>query len=233
MKAEKQQQKRQLFLASLVVIALVINSKFSFNGHAKSPSQPTPVATVAPQRTLVPEPPKTPAFDPAPFRKQYLLQDTTVSPSSTIAVAVASEKRDSNTKISQAIIRHCQNQGTELTTSFFKQEFFWDRIFDDAFAGSDDVFKKLNLPGSLAGALLARETVTYTTNSALQNMITAEMHLDIVFFQFKGGTHSQTWSFTANGPGFTKSAARSQAEDRILTQIDKASDFSSRSLNIN
>ena len=75
--------------------------------------------------------------------------------------------------------------------------------------------------------VLLRETVRYVNTPSLNNLVTANMQLDIVATSIATPGQNQSWTFTANGPGFTQDAARQAAEERIIKQIaaDKRMSF--------
>jgi hypothetical protein len=71
--------------------------------------------------------------------------------------------------------------------------------------------------------LLGRQGVQYSTNTELDNVITANMRLEVVTLPVAGQLQSQEWTFVANGTGFRLAEARMQAEERIIKQmVDKA-----------
>ncbi|MDR3459421.1 MAG: hypothetical protein P4N60_18495 [Verrucomicrobiae bacterium] len=65
-----------------------------------------------------------------------------------------------------------------------------------------------------------RETVSYETNADLNNVITANMTLEIATLPVTGQNQSQSWTLSANGTGFRRGDARVMAEERILKQIE-------------
>jgi hypothetical protein len=77
-----------------------------------------------------------------------------------------------------------------------------DSLFNNVFNGSSDLFNKLELAKSLDAVLLARQNVQYETNNDLDNVITANMTLEISALPVAGQIQSQSWTFTANGTGF-------------------------------
>ena len=155
---------------------------------------------------------------------QYLARYTDTSftrkpGTKTMAVAVASENATWNSDVGAALVSRFKNEPVQLVSSFFKPAFVSDGLFNDAFAGSNDLFNRLELPKSLDGLLLAREKVHYSTNPSLQNVITASMELNVITLSIGSQAEKQTWTFTAAGAGFTQADARAQAEERLIKQI--------------
>jgi len=122
--------------------------------------------------------------------------------------------------VSSALANHFKSDTVKISTAFFKPEFVSDNLFGSVFDGSTDILKKLELANSLDGLLLARETVQYVTNPAsLDNVITANMTVEIQLVPITGSTQNRTWKFTAAGAGFSKTEAESNAEDRLTKKI--------------
>ena len=67
--------------------------------------------------------------------------------------------------------------------------------------------------------VLVRKTVHYVNTPSLNNLVSANLQLDVVAMPVAATGQNQTWSFTANGPGFSQEAARKAAEERIIKQI--------------
>jgi len=124
-----------------------------------------------------------------------------------------------NGAVSTALAIYFKDEPVELLSSFFKPEFVSDKLFTEVFNGSTDVLHKLELANSLDALLLARQTVRYSTNRSLENVITANMRLEVTVLQVAGTVQSKTWTFTANGAGFKPGDARSLAEERLIKQI--------------
>ena len=137
----------------------------------------------------------------------------------TVTVAVATEDGSLNRAVTTALESRFQRESVWILSPFFKPEFITDGLFKDAFAGAREVVNKLELANSLDGIVLAQQTVQYTQNSALENVISATMQLKVAVVPVSGQSDGKTWTFTANGPGFTKEVARQAAEERLIKQI--------------
>jgi hypothetical protein len=136
-----------------------------------------------------------------------------------IAIVVASEDGKLNAAVTTALAMHFKDQNVELLSSYFKPEFVSDKLFSEVFNGSSDVLHKLELDNSLDALLLARQTVRYSTNPSLENVMTANMRLEVTVLHVSGTVQSKTWTFTANGAGFKQGDARALAEERLIKQI--------------
>ena len=145
----------------------------------------------------------------------------------TVALAVASDELKINRAVAAALLPHFKTNTVEILSSFFKPAFVSDRLFADVFKGSTEVLQKLELSKSLDAVLLARQEVRYTTDPALDNLITANMVLEVVLLPVLENAESQTWTFTANGAGFRQGDARQMAEERLIKQIAKDTNMTS------
>ncbi len=137
-----------------------------------------------------------------------------------IAVACASETGTMNSAIGDALATHFKRDHVKFVFSFFRPTMITDGSFDAIFTGSKDTFKKMELEKSLDGLLLAKQDVQYSKNEALDNVITADMHVQIVTLPVTGQIESQSWTLSAKGTGFNNADARMQAEERIIKQIN-------------
>jgi hypothetical protein len=137
-----------------------------------------------------------------------------------VAVAVVSENGAFNFAVNAAIANHLKTDSASMLTSFFRPAFVTDGLFANAFAGSNGIFDKLDLSKSLDVLLLGREQVQYSSDPSLENVMTANIQLEITAFSIADG-QSQSWTFVANGSGFKQTEARQMAEERLIKQIAK------------
>jgi hypothetical protein len=136
-----------------------------------------------------------------------------------LAVVVATGDGKLDSAVSTALANHFKSDTVKISTAFFKPEFVSDKLFDSVFNGSTEILNKLDLANSLDALLLARETVQYSKTASLDNLVTANLQLEIQVMPIVGSLHNQTWNFTASGAGFSQTEAKSNADDRILKQI--------------
>jgi hypothetical protein len=137
----------------------------------------------------------------------------------TVAVIVVTESGKLDHTVNSALSRHFQGSGAEVVSSFFTPEFVSDGLFNNIFNGSTDPIRKLELSNSLDAILLARQTVQYSTDPSLENVMSAHLQVEISLVPVSGNMQSQAWTFSANGAGFRQSDARSMAEERLIKQI--------------
>ena len=143
-----------------------------------------------------------------------------------IAVACASETGTMNSAISDALASHFKRDHIKFASSFFRPTMITDGSFDAIFNGTKEVFKKMELEKSLDGLLLAKQDVQYSKNAALDGVITADMHVQIVTLPVTSQIESQSWTLAAKGTGFNNADARMQAEERIIKQITDSTNMS-------
>jgi hypothetical protein len=137
-----------------------------------------------------------------------------------LALVTVNSDGNSDSAVGTAIANHFKSDTVSISTSFFKSEFVSDKLFASVFDGSTELLKKLDLANSLDGLLLARETVQYTKNPAsLDNLITANMTLDVQVVPVSGSIQNKSWKFIATGAGFSKTEAESNAEERLIKKI--------------
>lgn len=162
----------------------------------------------------------------ARFLARYLNLGFTRKPGvATIGVAIESEAGTMNPAIANALTQRLKTAEVQLLNSFFKPEFVADRFVANIFSGDTGIFGRLELTNSLNGVLVGRQTVTYSTNAALENTITANLRLEVMALPVGLTRESQSWNFAANGIGFRPPEARQLAEDRIIEQIAKGTNM--------
>ena len=136
-----------------------------------------------------------------------------------VALAVASEDGKLERTVSRALAQHFKSDGTEIVGSFFNPEFVSDGLLSKLFSDEPSLIKKLELEESLTALLLARESVEYSTDPSLENIVSANMSLEVLALPTNPNQDSQTWTLRAAGAGFNQKAARAMAEERILKQV--------------
>jgi hypothetical protein len=161
------------------------------------------------------------------LQSRYLNSAVSSKPGdATFAVAIESETGAMNPAVANALAQRFQAAGVQLLNSFFKPEFVADKYVTRIFSGETGIFEQLELTNWLSGVLIGRQTVTYKTNPALENTITATMHFQVMALPIGSTWQSQSWNLSANGAGFNESDARTQAEERIIHQIARDSTMS-------
>ena len=163
---------------------------------------------------------ETAAKQHADYVARYVNPGSTRTPGEiALAVVAASEDKAINTAVMSALASQFGKQHAEIVPSLFKPAFVADGLFQQAFDGSGDPFRKLDLTNSVDAVVLARETVTYAENAALDNLVSATMQLKVEVVPIVGTLNSGGWTFTARGPGFSKDVARQAAEESLIHQI--------------
>jgi phosphopantetheinyl transferase (holo-ACP synthase) len=218
------------FVCALGIIAIIENGTFNQLSQRHGQNVAARIAQEQEQANLQAQQEqreaaaRTAAHDAATAHTRYLAQYTDTSftrkpGTKTIAIVAASENAIWNNAVNAALVSRFKREPVQLAPSFFKPAFVSDGLFNDVFAGSSGLFKRLELPKSLDGLLLAREKVQYSSDPSLENVITASMGLDVETLQIGSQAQSQTWTFNAAGAGFKQADARKLAEERLIKQI--------------
>src|SRR5580765_5108475 len=136
-----------------------------------------------------------------------------------VAVIAASEAGKIDRDLSQALSSRLKTSDSEMVGTFFKPELVSDGLLEQLFAESTELRAKLELDKRLDGLILARLAVEYVSNPSLEDVITAQMSLRVAVQSVGAGGGSKTWTLTASGAGFDRTAARAMAAERILKAI--------------
>lgn len=160
------------------------------------------------------------ATEHARFLARYLNSGFERQPGvAAVGVAIASEQGTANYDLATALTRRLQTDGVQLLTAFFKPEFVADQRVAEILSGQTAVLTQLELTNSLAGVLVGRQRVEYSTNAALENTVTANLRLELLALPVALPGQNQSWDFMATGVGFRPQEARKLAEERLIEQI--------------
>ena len=180
-----------------------------------------------PEPVIVRPTPEEIAAERARFLSRFLsVTNLSRSPGArTVAMAVGTEDGKLNRSFGTVLADQLKSNGIRLLPSLFRPEFVADGLFENAFNDPRGVLHKLELTGVLDVLLLAREAVEYSENPSLANVLTARMQMNVTSFEVDGTGQSRSWRYAASGAGFSEGDARVQAEERIVRQIVKDTNF--------
>lgn len=215
------------FIGSLALIAIIVNG---VNGpQRKERSIPTPPVEQSRQSVQresnhsdVPRE-KTPqelAAERALFQSRYMNdRPARRSGIQTVGIVAVSGNGTLNRTLAGILAEHVKGDGIQTHTFLFTPEFISDGLFKAVFDDSPKPIEDLELREVLDSLLLAQETVEYTINPSLENVITASLLLEIKLASIARRGESQSWKFIANGAGFTEALALKAAEERLIKQL--------------
>lgn len=136
-----------------------------------------------------------------------------------IAILVANETGQPNAPLGHALGTLLNTNGLTTTASLFTPEFIADGLFDKTIAGAKEIFDKLELTNFVQAVLLAHQSVQYSTNSALDGLITATMTVEVNAFSTSAFQLLFADNIKVAGAGLSRLEARAMAEERVLTQF--------------
>ena len=226
------------FIGMLFLVAILVNYGYERLSHPESPRFPSStnyresLPTQTTTRPVVerpsepaPEPvkPKTPeelAAERATFLARYMNDRPSRSPGvASVAIVAVNEVGTLNGTLASILAEHIKGSGVKTYTSLFTPEFVSGGLFDEAFNDSPRPIETLELGEVLDILLLARQSVEYSTNPSLENVLTANLRLEVTRSSVARRGDGQTWTFTAAGAGFKRADAFKAAEERIVKQI--------------
>lgn len=220
MKAESEKRTRKIFIGVLAVTALALNVWFFFGRDFSEHSKSVGRQSVDSQAALTNSNQGRIAEDEKLLEKYFDTAFTKKSGNLAVAFYMAGSGGNQNPAIHDALVQKLSAGNTKLITSFFREAFLTDGLFESAFAGPSAVADKLKLSKYLDGFVLVKETVKIQQNSSeLANVLTANIRLDIAVISCGNNIQGRTWTFTANGAGFKTSDAQAQAEERLIKQL--------------
>ena len=137
-----------------------------------------------------------------------------------IAVAVLSSDGQLTPALNGVLTDRFQTDSAKTLCSFFRPAFVADGLFANALTKPTEVFETLGLAKSVNAVLLGRQTVQYSTDPSMENVMTANMRFELTAVSLADG-QSRSWNFVANGSGFKQNEARAMAEERLIKQMSK------------
>ena len=156
------------------------------------------------------------------FKNLYLNDQTTRH---AVVVLVVNDTGQPNKILNSALLTLLKTNGHDATTLLLTPRFISDGLFTEVFTGSKAVLAKLDLKNLAGTLLLGRQTVDYSTNAALENLVTAHMKLELQTLPLTAGGQEQTQILESVGTELNRPTdARLQAEDRMVKQIQKQSE---------
>jgi hypothetical protein len=209
------------FIIFFSVIALAINSvQFRVLGHQRAEQQSKQLA--AQGQATAQKLSQESAVAHVQFVAQYVNSGFTKTPGvKSLALVVANQNGSFDPTIGEALKSHFKSDSIKISTSFFKPKFVSEGLFTNLFDGSTDILKNLDLPNSLDAVLLAREAIQFVNNPAsLDNVLTANMTLEIQVVPVSSGIQNTTWKYTATGAGFSQFEAEANAKERLIKHIN-------------
>jgi hypothetical protein len=242
MKAELEKQKAKWLIGSLVVIALFINSCFLGRKENLQPATVPSQSYYSPPQSQPVVEAKVPARNEAEdraaaarraaevaakerqdFLARYLTAGTYTRKDGvkTVAVVAVSETGRFNRALSTSISTRLKTNSVEILSSLFQPEFVSDGLFNRVCDGGNEIVRQLELRRFLDFLVCARQQVRYTSNPSLENVITANMQLDVLILPVAALAEPGTLTLTANGVGFKQNEARLMAEERLIKQLTK------------
>lgn len=217
------------FVGAHVLIAILINSYLAgMVNHSltRSRFESVPSSLLSQQTTPDPaELARRAKEDSARQHQEYLARHlnpgvySRKSGTRTIAIVVVSEYGNFNPPVATAFANRVKGDSIEILPSLFTLQFVMDGLFDQTWNTSAHTFKALDLPNFLDAVMFARQRVQYSTNTSLENVITANMQMDVLFAPVVANQLPQAWTFSANGAGFHLHDARTLAEERLIKQV--------------
>lgn len=137
----------------------------------------------------------------------------------TIAIAAVSGDGTWNFALVNTLAGLFDSAAVKVESNPFTPQFVSDGLFGEVFNGSLAPVNTLELEKVMDTLFLARETVEYSTDSSLENVITASLTVELREMRLPFRSPIQTWKFATSGAGFRESDARTMAEERLTKKI--------------
>jgi hypothetical protein len=124
-----------------------------------------------------------------------------------------------NQPLGESVAAIFDANGLRTTTTLFTDRFVTDGLFEKFFnGGGSSEIAALDLVSNVDMLVLGKRTASFTTNSDLQNTITAKVTLEAKTISVKSVQTVETFSVSETGVGFSNDAAVAAAMEKILKQ---------------
>jgi hypothetical protein len=234
--------KSVLFVGSLAAIAVFIGARHQSGSLLSAPQEYTPPQSVNVQ---VEKPntqegnskavedklalAKLAAEEKAAEHSKFLARNINpgVARGATPTVAVIAATTDGKLapQLTTSVIRRLATNGVEFVSSYFTPEFVSDGNFKRLADGASELISNLELAKTLDGLVLASESIDYSTDPSLADLMTAALHLEVSLTLLSNHNERQTFVWNSAGSGFRQTDARQMAEERIMKQIARDTNF--------
>ena len=155
------------------------------------------------------------------YIKKYIAQSTIPTKTAKIAVLVVDDGGHPNSTSTQLIRSFFQDRGFESTASLFTESFVSDNLFKEVFSGSSGQVRKLELTKYASHILLGKQSTTFSNNPDLQDLVTANVSLELHFVSSESGLIEDSFLSTKTGAGFNKANAEQDALKKVLAELGK------------
>lgn len=149
------------------------------------------------------------------YQKHYISQSSRF----TTAVLIVDELNRQNMQLSFAASELLSGSGLPSTPGFFTPAFIEDGLFAKTFSGQSDALIGLPFTNITRSVVLGQQRVSYSTNSQLENLITANMTIDVSAISSSSLRSIFSTSVNASGAGLTLQGARQMAQERCYSQL--------------
>lgn len=138
-----------------------------------------------------------------------------------IAIMIIEEGLKERLDIAQSISSYLKSQGLNPLLSLFRSPFISEGLFDEIFSGDTRKVKDLQIINHADYILLGRKLTNFRTAPELENLISAELNLELKIISADTGVIVRSQRFTAIGAGFSNSTAEEKALETIGSKIEK------------
>ena len=154
------------------------------------------------------------------FKNTYLRDRSFLNRPETKEVAIVMvEDKMINQPLGESVAVIFDANGLRTTTTLFTDRFVTDGLFEKFFdEGGSSEIATLDLASNADLLILGKRTTSFTTNSGLQNIITAKVTLEAKTISIKSAQTVDTFSVSETGVGFSNDAAVAAAMEKILKQ---------------
>jgi hypothetical protein len=138
------------------------------------------------------------------------------------AILIIDEDHKERNDLNRIIIAYLESKNAKSLLGLFKTPFIQDGIFEKVFSGDSTKLKDLQVIKHADCVILGKISSNYKTNPELQNVISAEIGLEIKVISCKNSVIIDSAYISEKGAGFSNADAENKA---IEVMKEKIGDF--------
>jgi len=137
-----------------------------------------------------------------------------------ISIFILDETFKERHDIEQTVASSLKTKELNPVLALFKNPFVQDGIFENMFSGDIGKIKELQLEKRTDYIILGKKSSSYKINPELQNIITADVSLELKVFSVEKGVIINSTILSAAGAGFSNSDAEKRAIELLNSKIE-------------
>jgi hypothetical protein len=158
----------------------------------------------------------TPSKSPKEYFSRYVVPQTNRF---SVGIIVQDEALQPNSNLSVSVVQSLATNHVSASASLLQSSFITDGLLTNAMINPQAVIPSLHLQTNIHVLFLGKQSVAYTTNSALDDLVTATMQCQFIGVVLPSLELLSSETLQTVGAGFSIVESRAAAEERLAKQL--------------